>query len=402
MIDIAQTINGSDTHLKLVFNDTIVSNIKETIKRVNGDDVIIINDQKIKNITDLILKYFPIKNIKSDPLIKEIYILYVFSYLFHDVYKLINFTESVFLEKIYYPNIINMLNYYFINANKYFKKIIKDIYNESKSHNYEPLLFCINFYSLNYDTIKNNVINIFLKNVIFDINPFEIENYRSYYYSTFQYIFCLYLEGQSFVDEDIQVSLGQDLSLSSRFNIYKNGLKITQIQAMCCESATLKAIHLNFNKVKHDIISNELQKLYTIVVDKNEITDNKMLLLKFNMEDDYLIDIEKNYPLVYKLLRSLKVQNKSSVYTHYDKVMIRDALKKTLLSKFKMHLEETHAKLLSDAISMKLQQSITEGTYLDPYTLAVLEIRGSKFLKQLSSFINLILENVESTDELDF
>jgi hypothetical protein len=80
--------------------------------------------------------------------------------------------------------------------------------------------------------------------------------------------------------------------------------------------------------------------------------------------------------------------------------MIKEALRTSIYLKLKSHMSETHSSILSDAISIKLEQSITSGRYLDPYTLTTLEVRGSMFLKQLSLFINMILDHIDTVENL--
>lgn len=390
-----------DIHLNLVFVNTIGYDIISKLSSSN--ETTISDNENIIKILNLISEYFPIKNISSDVIIKEIYILYIYSYLLFNLNSNLKLKESEFLETVYYPNLIYILAFHLKNASKFFQKLIRLVYKEAKVKLETVLMFYVTFYNSEYIVIKNDIINIFLNNMIFDINPLELDDYKSYYLSVFQYIFYLYLERQSsgIIDQEIQISSGQDLSLSSRYNIYKNGIKITQIQSMCHESSTLKKIYSNFNKVKTDIISNELQKLYTVMVEGNDMTDDKMLILKFNMEDEKLIDIQKKYPLIYKLLRSVKIKSTETGYSNYDKLMIKDALRTSIYLKLKMHMNETHSSILADAISIKLEQSITSGRYLDPYTLTTLEVRGTMFLRQLSLFINMILDHIDTVDNLN-
>jgi hypothetical protein len=64
------------------------------------------------------------------------------------------------------------------------------------------------------------------------------------------------------------------------------------------------------------------------------------------------------------------------------------------------YINDEHASILAEAMSLRIEQSITEGSFLDPYTLTTLEVRGSMFLKQLSLFINMILDHIDTMDTI--
>jgi len=393
----------SNQHLRLEFKNLIINNLLNKITSTNNSAVIA-DGTNIQIIIDLINNYLPISMLNVDSIIKEIYVLYVFSYLLRTANIDLNLKDSEFLEKIYYPTLVYILAYFLRKASKFFQACIRSSYNEAKVKLEKPLLFYITFYNSEYIVIKNDIINIFLNNMIFDINPLELNiNYREYYTSVFQYIFHLYLDTRSsgLIDDNIELSSDQDENtLSSRYNIYKNGIRRTQIQLMCNESATLKKIYSNFNKVKNDIIANELQKLYTIIIDKNSLIDNKMLILKFNMEDENLLHISKQFPLIYKLLRSIKIKTNTTKYNSYDKTLIKETLKNSIYLKLHKYINDEHASILAEAMSLRIEQSITEGSFLDPYTLTTLEVRGSMFLKQLSLFINMILDHIDTMDTI--
>lgn len=389
-------------HLQSEFKNLVIDNIISKLTQTN--DVAVADGPNINEIFDLISNYCPITIIHVDSIIKEIYVLYVFSYLLRISAHYFKINSSDFLEKIYYPTLIYILAYFLKKASKFFQLCIRKIYNESKEKLEKPLMFYITFYNSEYIVIKNDIINIFLNNMLFDINPLELNtNYKDYYISVFQYIFYLYLDRQStgLIDENFELSSNQDeITLSSRYNIYKTGIRRTQIQLMCNESATLKKIYSNFNKVKNDIISNELQKLYTILVEKDSLIDNKMLILKFNMESENLLTISKQYPLIYKLLRSIKIKSTYNKYNAYDKSLIKETLQNSIYAKLHKYINDEHAFILAEAISIRIEQSITEGSFLDPYTLTTLEVRGSMFLKQLSLFINMVLDHIDTVDNI--
>ena len=58
-----------------------------------------------------------------------------------------------------------------------------------------------------------------------------------------------------------------------------------------------------------------------------------MLILKFNSEDENLLAISKQYPFIYRLLRSEKIKSDIVKYSHYDRAIIKDSLKSSIYLK---------------------------------------------------------------------
>ena len=361
-----------------------------------------------KKIIDLILNYSIYNSSFSKrPLeIKEMYILYVYATLLnksidHILYNTnLNFTRDQLVNIYYFPNIVFLLSTRLEKANSFIKKLLRKIYNEALRNQDKNLLFYTSFYKFDFNLLNNDILSIFLNNIIFEVNPAILEDYKNYYGSVFSYIFNLYLYDKSsnIVDFDIEPFLNQDTCLSTRYNIYKQSIRLTQIQGMCHESASLNKIYDNFNKVKHNILSNELQKLYSVLIDNDKFQTNKSLILKFNSDDEQILELKNKYPQIYTLLRSIKIKRNDDSSFNFEKNLIRQLLRDKLFISFKQHLNEVQASIMADTLSIQIETTITDGIYLDPFTLSVVEFSGDNFVKQLVDFVCMLLENSISSN----
>ena len=384
-----------DDQLILIFNSIL--DLKE-----NSTDLPF-NDDNIRAILNLIIDYIPIGLTGSDDLYKNICVIYIFSFLLNNANSIIKINEAFFFKNIYFKNVKFILEIHLPNVNMFFNKIIDKIFEDSIKDNEYRVLTFMSINPIGLKLIKKKIFDIFLSNIIFDISPFSIVDYRDYYYSTFKYIFFMYIEMFSKKVpnlDDLSIStLGNESMTSSRYNIYRNGIRLTQINAMCYKTPTLKKVHNNIADLKHNITTNELQKLYSLIVDKNVILDSHLLILKFNCENENLLKIKKEYPSVYKLLRSLKIKEPNLYYNYYDKKSLLRDLESTLACRLNLFLEPAFSKILAEAIAIKIEKSITEGCYLDPFTLTKIEIKGKTFVGEMCRFVNMILDYIDTEEK---
>lgn len=373
----------------------------------------VFKQKSIATIAELIVKY----SIHSDSMvtipseITDLYILYIYSLLLQasidhilankKIQKL-NISRDLLFSKYYFPNILFALSTKLKKANSFFKKILRKIYNDAINNQDKNLLFYTSFYKFDFNLLSNDILSIFLNNIIFEVNPYNLEDYKHYYMSTFGYIFGLYLYNKSsnVIDFDVEPFLKQDNCLSTRYNIYKDSIRLTQIQGMCRDSSSLTKIYENFNKIKSNILSNELQRMYSTLINNDTSFSNKSLILQFNSDDNDILRIKRKYPMIYSLLRSIKIESTTDKSIIIEKNLIRQLLRDKLFIKFKTHLNEIQASILADTISIKIEQDLTNGIYLDPFTLSVIEISGNTFVKQLVDFVGMILDsNLDSKND---
>jgi hypothetical protein len=381
---------------------------------VNNDVQTFLKTEILKNIdseislgSDVLIVYYKLSK-SSFPMVlhefnnvhKELYILYHFILAFDEV------CDNN--KKLSYaiPNIYNFLINYLKSAKFFISRILNKVYLEF-SQTDQKLIDKFLFFHNKCDLIslKSDILNIFILGMFLNTNPIHIQNYSDYYKSSFKLIFFTYLKNKTegVIEHEIQEDLTEDnMQMSNRFKLFEDGIKLSQIYCLCNESETLKRINSNFNEIRNRILTNEFQKLYSFIIDKNIIRDNKFLILKFNIDhDENIIRLKTELPLIYKLLRSIKVKSKNKkVFTSYDRTIIKNIIKDIVRVKIETFIGSEYAEILSESISNNLENSITTGDFLDPYTLTVLNIDNVIFLSQLKLFLNDVMSNMEMS-ELD-
>lgn len=340
--------------------------------------------ENIENIIQVILEYLPFNsNIqKEEELKNEFYILFVFANLLKLYEEEVNISKQKVLFDLLKSKNLPKLN-------RFLNTLLRKLYRSN--------LNVRDIYD--YSLIKREVLKIFFREHLSNLDPYKIENnFKKYYNDLFKYVFNLYITQKLSVDVRLDNFMLQDTYLSTRYNLYKESIRLTQIQEMCHESTLLKQIYSNFNSLNSNIVSNELQKLYTVIVDGDNKHCNRSLILKFNSNNHKLIFIKRNYPLVYDALRAIKIEDNSKLSKKYNEnfeLLIKNSLNDLIFFRFKKHLSEIQSRILADALSTKIQKSIVSGKYLDPKTLKELDFNNIEFINQLSHFINYILDHID-------
>ncbi len=328
-------------------------------------------------------------------------ILYEFNKVQQELYILFHIVSSLKKDDNYIPNILNMLFNNLTSAKSFFYKTLVRITKEYKDLVYKYRIF--------YDMValRSDILEIFFLCMFLNTDPIHISNYVEYYYSSFKLICFTYLKDRTegiLNDEDTPTTLIEgDMHVSNRCKIFEDGIKLSQIYNLCHESDTLRRINSNFNEIRNKILPNDFQKLYSVIIDKSLIRDNKFLILKFNLESDIkLKKIQREMPIIYKLLRSIKIKsrNKKS-FTALDRGVIKKHIRDIVYVKIENLVDEEYAEILAESIAKNLENSITNGEFLDPYSLTTLHIDTSLFILQLKTFLNIVLENVQ-TEELNY
>lgn len=286
---------------------------------------------------------------------------------------------------------------YFTNALSFLNRLIIDNINTFKSQNdHFFYLYCY----LNNVDIKSIINHYLLSNDFIEIDPITIKpnNFKQYYRNALLYSMRLFFKCNIGRGSSEPMQTKRDIIVSSRYNIYKKGLRLAQINAICDQSDRLRQIYNNIKYIRKELTVNELQKLYSIIVQNDETDDIKLLILKFNMNNDNLTDIKLRLPMVFRLLKSVRIKSVTSDFSYYDKSIIRDVLKEHISNKLNIFLNPIHSMIISEAIAIKIESTITDGEFIDPYTLLPVSIKGSLFLEQLVEYVQLILDHIDLTD----
>lgn len=367
----------------------------------NINDCTIFEECELLKFYKLFENNMPLVVHEFSPVKIELYVLYHFSLIINSKCKTIE-QKTQFMLKNVYGFLIIVLK----SARKFLYEIITNAYTDS----FEKYPKMYNSYFLTGDVriLRTDVSNIFFLEMFLNTDPLQIDNHYKYYASVFQLLLFTYLKSKSnelLIYYDHQLTLLEDnMHVSNRYKLFEDGIKLSQIHSLCDESETLKQIHTNFNDLRNRILPNDFQKLYSLVIDKNNTRDNKFLILKFNFElgsdsDEKISRIKDELPLIYKLLRSIKVKTKNQkTFSPTDRALIKKIIKEAICNKVELLIDKEYADIVSESISRNLESSISNGEFLDPFTLTILQIDTRKFVFQLRTFLFIILENLEVSE----
>lgn len=355
--------------------------------------------REIEQFIQLLYQHFSLDFAKYNVDIRQFHILYLIGYLFLDYNKTkINMDNVQFQDKIYFPNILNIIIIHLGQCKKLLYKIVRDTYKDIEIESKQIIEFYFVIYNVESSIIQNDILSIFLKGIFLNIDPFDIQDLKDYYSAMFRYLFYSYLKNRTagMTSFEIDPAILQDeriVMISSRYKIFEEGVRVSQIQELCNHSDTLVQISKNYDKLKDKLITNELQQLYSCIIQKESTCDQKLIILKLNSNCD-LNHVKRNAPIVYKLLRSVHVVSETDYFTEDSRILIYNSIFSVLHTSFRKRLDDKDAVFLAKSVSTNLTVSLTKGKYLDPYTMQSVNIKSHTFAKQLKIFLTTLLKDV--------
>jgi hypothetical protein len=371
-----------------IFENTIL------IELSNGEDNLTKSIDKFINLT---ISHNSSKLCLYSIDIRQFYVLYVLTKRLFE-YSLDN-KDMLFFDNVCYPNIINSISIYLNSCKRILGSLVKTCYKDicNKSRN------IVDFYLLISNSesiiIQNDILLIFLKEFFVLNSPLELKDFKNYYSSVLKYLYYSYLKNRThcLIEEELDSTIlmeEEDMMTTSRYKIYEGGVRLSQIQYICTGSQTLSVISKNYENIRNNIINNELQKIYFHVIEKDHVTDSKQLVMRSNLDNiQSLNKLREKLPLIYRLLRSVRVRGES-FFSEKDKKLIHDSIYTVLYIKLKEKLDEPKAKYLATNISLNLSRSLINGRYVDPYSMESVNISCLTFVNQLKSFLKLIVESL--------
>ena len=158
-----------------LFKELVVSEMNKMISLQdtysNSFKYIIKKDIINQLINQLFLMTCP-QILKYNLIVQQFYFLYILSILFYRYNEQeLQLPLSEFIKRIYFPNILSLCSKYFIQSRRLLFKLIKKIYNEIKDDNIYNTSYLL--YKENENNIKNNILQLFLINILPKINPFD-------------------------------------------------------------------------------------------------------------------------------------------------------------------------------------------------------------------------------------
>lgn len=339
-------------------------------------------------------------NIVVDPLKRQLHTLYLIAHSLHEYNEeYLKLEPTDFYNDFYFPNMVSIISIHMKEARSLLKSTVRVVYNEVKDKCKDVIDFYLVLYNSEPAVIKNDLLNLFLNTLFLDTDPLYIEDIRSHYRINFRYLLYSYLKNKttrlsSFEIEPSVLKKEDVLSISTRLRIYEDGIKITRIQELCDKSNTYTRILQNYNKLKKEIISNELQKIHLYTLNKTTTTDDKVSILSTFENDDKLELIREKLPLIYKLLRSLHITSQNTIFDESFKKLMYNSIYEVLFLEFSKNLSTEISANLAMNIAKKITYSLSHGQFVDPITMDSLSINNYIFLNQLKIFLEMTVKNV--------
>lgn len=372
-------------------------NLQDTYS--NSFKYIIKKDIIDKLINELFLLNCP-QILKFNLISQQFYFLYIISILFYRYNEQeLKLPLNEFIKRIYFPNILSLCSKYFIQSRRLLFKLIKKIYNEIKDDNIFNTSYLL--YKENENNIKNNILQLFLINILPKFNPFDFENLEDFYTILFKRIFFFYLKSKKINSNSLQIQILNTSDFlenqTERFKIYEDAIYLSQIQNICSKSTELNTIDLEFDKFKKIILPNEIQKLflYKFAQSKNATNiNNKLNLFKLCSTNSPILEKIKNkLPNIYRLLRSIHIMSHNSIFSEIDKNNMKMQFYNTLCSIFQKQFDIDRISNILLTVSCNLTESLTTGEFIDMISLTQVEINNPKFIDQFNKFLIIMLSD---------
>lgn len=342
------------------------------------------------------------KILKHGNNIQQMYMLHMFSVLLfrYNVRKL-NLPEEEFISNIFIPNIMAACAKHLINGRRLIHRLIRDAYSVIEQKSQDIITFYTELHNVESAEIKNDIIYLFLRNILIQIDPLELNNVEQLYSTVIHRMYFFYLKART--AGNIEQSYDQSLIFentgdypSQRYHIYEEALYLAQIQMMCKNSTAMHQISKQYDKLKSIVIPNEVQKLYLFSLNKGfYVTDkHKLAVMKMHTDTRQMEYLKNNLPTIYRILRSIHVVTDTKTHLDSEVQKIKEVIYTTLHNRFKFVLSDDIIVPVLKKITDNLVMSLTTGEFIDMLTLTSISVTGDKFIQQLQKFLELILSEV--------
>lgn len=346
----------------------------------------------------------------KQPLVQELFIMHQFcKALYSYNTKYLNFSHTEFRSRVLYPNLIYSLVRFFHKAHNFLRVMVKSEYNAIKGKAYGMIQQFANSYYLDQEIIRTDALYTFLGNGLRSVDPLTINNIAAWYKSAFRSIFYYYFQKEQALTtrytnvSNLDNHVSKMLDTPTRQVIYRDVLYKLQIEKFCEESPTLSQLGYNFNIFKNVILNNEFQNIYyatktdTFMMNNNEY---KLMKIYHKEHEDELLKKIKELPLIYKLLKSVRIVNPKS-RPFNDKAIKLESIKMAVLEElmhpFKNMIADQHIIPVLSKIADNFIDNISNGEYINILTLTPIKVNHISFITQIKKFINICLSEVEIT-----
>ncbi len=297
----------------------------------------------------------------------------------------------------YFPLLYSALSNYMPPFRKLLATQDSRIYEFVEEKASDIVGFSLAVYNLSANVIKSDTQKIFLKTFFIETSPYNIQDIHTYYYTQLQYIYYEYIKNKTKglvpIEDLIELQQVSKISSYSRLSIYEQGIRNHRIKLMCHNSDTLKEIDRNYDRLRGRIISNKFVSLFKQSSGVS-IHDDKTTLVYLNSMN--LSALEEAYPLVCKLLRSIRVKSNIELFNDIEKLEIRDTIYHTTFNKLKPTLGSKVSNKLASHLAQSVTMDLVSGEYIDPRTMSRVTVNSRVFISQFQKFLLTVLESLET------
>jgi len=325
----------------------------------------------------------------------QAYSLYVLAVCVSHTEKVEALSDEFYSDK-YFPLIYSALTNHLSAFKRMLSSHESQIYKFIENKAADIVGFSLAVYNLSPNVIKADTQKIFFKTFFLETSPFNIQDPTSYYHTQLQYIYYEYIktktQGLVPIEDLLELKEANKISAYSRLSIYEQGVRNHRIKTMCLKSDTLKEIDRNYDRLRGRILSNKFVSLFKQSTGI-ELKDNKTTLIYLNSLN--LTALEKAYPLVCKLLRSIRVRSDIDLFNDDEKLEIRDIIYHTTLGKLRSQLGTKVSSKLASHLAQSVTLDLVTGEYIDPRTMSRVIVNSKVFISQFQRFLLNVLESLE-------
>lgn len=330
--------------------------------------------------------------------LQQLYILYLVAlFLKRYNYDYLKLDHDTFTDRVYYPNILNVCAKQSLQGKNFLARTIRKVSKKVKEETKNMVDYQSEFFDNNY--IVTAILHLVLTKLIYKFNPLQITEPDAFYVQLINNVLHTYLKGKC--SNFFTMSEKYDENESIRFRIYRDALQSAQIQILCSNHEFINKISRKVDKLNYVFLNNEIQRLFTLAYNPSYFrSNNKMIMLSTQSKQEKLETIRKQMPQIYKILSSMCVDSEKKHFLDSEISIIFDRIYRILFNRYKEHLSDEKLKIIIYKISQNLVGSITQGEYIDIYTLNKVNITFTKFLEQLEIYLELILNEIENYELL--
>jgi len=378
------------------YDDTITPTLELFLDQFNtmvGNDLFNDDDIIDANLNAFINYISSVGHHSPTQLHQQSYILFVVAICI--VSRVGQYDESEFYEKYYFPVLYSMLSKQLGILRRLLSQHDSKIYDHIEDKASDVIGFSLTVYNLSASVIKVDTRKIFLKTFFIETSPCNIPDLHSYYYLQLQYIYYEYIKNKTQglipIDELIGLQQNNTFTSYSRSSIYEFGIRNHRIKTMCSNSETLQAIDKNYDKLRDRILPNQFITLFKQSTGMT-IHDSKTATVYLNSMK--LDDLEDEFPLICKLLRSIHIASDSDIFTDQEKISIRDNIFITAKNKLEPRVGSVSANKIASGLATTISSDLVSGEYIDPRTMTRIKLSSNVFITQFQKFLNKTLDSL--------